>query len=320
VHTRSPIYADGYKPHFSGHETFPLRYGWLKKAYDEVASQRGIPGNKAIFRGEDGIARFGVGKNMVASMRHWATCCGIIHETPGDETLSPTPIGDLLFGPKGLDPFMEHPATLWLLHWMLCATGDRPSKTTWYWAFSHYAGLDFEKDDLIEGLSKLVALKAWPRVAAVTVKNDVDCFVKTYEARSATGDSIEDMLASPLSELGLLRVYRGHFQFVRGVKRSLPNGLFAFALNEFWKHHVASNSMSLETIAHGPGGPGRIFLLDEADLAERLLALEETTTGALRWSETAGLKQVLRHGDLSDNDAVKLLRSAYPAPKRREAA
>ena len=33
---RGPLYGDDYRPQFSGHETFPLRYGWLKKAFDAV--------------------------------------------------------------------------------------------------------------------------------------------------------------------------------------------------------------------------------------------------------------------------------------------
>ena len=32
----SPLFKSGYQPQFSGHETFPMRYGWLKKAYDAV--------------------------------------------------------------------------------------------------------------------------------------------------------------------------------------------------------------------------------------------------------------------------------------------
>ena len=32
-----PFHDPNYRPQFSGHETFPLRYGWLKKAFDQVA-------------------------------------------------------------------------------------------------------------------------------------------------------------------------------------------------------------------------------------------------------------------------------------------
>ncbi|MEK7854647.1 MAG: DUF4007 family protein, partial [Acidobacteriota bacterium] len=33
---RGPLFEPNYRPSFSGHETFPLRYGWLKKAFDRV--------------------------------------------------------------------------------------------------------------------------------------------------------------------------------------------------------------------------------------------------------------------------------------------
>ena len=37
VSVRSPLFDDNYRHQFSGHETFPLRYGWLKKAFDATA-------------------------------------------------------------------------------------------------------------------------------------------------------------------------------------------------------------------------------------------------------------------------------------------
>ena len=70
---RGPLYRDGYSPQLSGHETFPIRYGWLKKAFDAVRDTEDQDDNRQVFSGADAIARFGVGKNMVSSMRHWAT-------------------------------------------------------------------------------------------------------------------------------------------------------------------------------------------------------------------------------------------------------
>ena len=43
-----PLYEHNYRPHFSGHETFPLRYGWLKKAFDRVAETEDNPENKSL--------------------------------------------------------------------------------------------------------------------------------------------------------------------------------------------------------------------------------------------------------------------------------
>ena len=93
---RGPIHQGGYRPQLSGHETFPLRYGWLKKAFDAVRSAEDRSGNKSVFIGEDAIARFGVGKNMVASMRHWATAAGLIEDVPDEQRLRCTELGKSL--------------------------------------------------------------------------------------------------------------------------------------------------------------------------------------------------------------------------------
>ena len=131
---RGPLFQDTYIPQFSGHETFPLRYGWLKKAFDRVAETEDQPNNRSACWDDAAIARFGVGKNMVASMRHWAKVTRVIEE-PTVNSVRTTDFGRRLFSPMGLDPYMEHPATLWLVHWQLAA---RKNKTTWFWAFNHY--------------------------------------------------------------------------------------------------------------------------------------------------------------------------------------
>ena len=55
---RGPLYEDSYRPQLSGHETFPLRYGWLKKAYDAVRNSEDQADNGEVFSGPDAIARF----------------------------------------------------------------------------------------------------------------------------------------------------------------------------------------------------------------------------------------------------------------------
>ena len=127
-----PLFQRSYSPQFSGHETFPFRYGWLKKVFDRVAETEQNENNRNDCWDDDAIARFGVGKNMVVSMRHWGKATGIIEE-PGPHTVRTTRLGRFLFGKEGHDQYMEHPATLWLIHWQIVA---KPEKTTWFWAFS----------------------------------------------------------------------------------------------------------------------------------------------------------------------------------------
>jgi len=314
---RGPLFQDDYKPLFSGHETFPLRYGWLKKAFDATAESSEDPHNKrAVFLADEAIAKFGVGKNMVASIRHWATSTDVIKEDSSDR-IATTQFGRALFGPRGHDPYMEHHATMWLLHWKLCAN---PGKTTWFWAFNHFGASTFRREDLLHGLLKLAAARGWQRVSETTVRRDVECFLRTYAAPHAASGSVpEDALESPLAELGLVRAIgrRDDYQFARGSKPTLPDGVFAFALDEFWRQTGATATLSFEMVAHEPGSPGRVFLLDEPGLADRLANLEERTDGLFRWSETAGLRQVVRGRERDARESKVMISKAY-APQAAE--
>ena len=105
---RGPIFGEGYCPQLSGHETFSLRYGWLKKAFDAVRATEDGGNNRSVFTGEDAIARFGVGKNMVASMRHWATVTDVIRDVPDEHRIEVTDFGTKVFDDyRGIDPYME---------------------------------------------------------------------------------------------------------------------------------------------------------------------------------------------------------------------
>lgn len=317
---RGPIYLDNYKPQFSGHETFPLRYGWLKKVYDAVDDRRDEPDNKTTFTGDDAIAHFGVGKNMVASMRHWATASGIIKDGESSNALAITSLGDRLFGEKGSDPYLEHPSSLWLIHWNLAG---RPDKTTYYWSFSNFLGATFERERLVRALEKVAKDRAWPRVSATTIRRDVECFLRTYVARRPSASaSPEDTLESPLAELGLIKAVgkRDGFRFVRGPKSTLQDGVFVYALIDFWRGYTNAQTLSFEAIAHEPGSPGRVFLLDENDVADRLVGIEEFSAGGFRWSETAGLKQVIRDAPLDLDVALEYAVRDFTPILRSEAA
>jgi hypothetical protein len=272
---------------------------------------------------DDAIARFGVGKNMVASMRHWATATGIIEEPQGLQIIRVTELGRKLFGPNGLDPYMEHPATLWLCHWRLAAL---PTKTTWFWAFNHFPAVTFERDGLVKSLERIAKDRAWTRVAGTTIKSDVACFIRTYVAQRPAGHSgNDDALESPLTELGLIKAIgkRDNFRFVRGPKSTLGDGVFIYALLDFWSRHARHSSaatLSFDAIAHEPGGPGRVFLLDENDVADRLAELDDATHGALRWSEATGLRQVVRDARRKLAEPISYIDIDYPASARREAA
>lgn len=317
--SRGKLYSKNYSPQFSGHETFPLRYGWLKKAYDRVWKTRNEDQNKAIFTDESAIASFGVGKNMVTSIRYWAQACGII-KTVHNSKIQATEIGDLIFGEEGLDPFMENVATLWLTHWKLCG---QPDRTTWHFAFNHFHAINFERETLAKELLRLASEREWSRVSPATVKKDVECFVRTYAAKPTARSGLhEESLESPLVELNLLKATgkKDGFRFVRGEQSSLGQGIFAFAVAEFWKGYSGANSLSFEALAHEPGSPGRVFNLDENELLRRLSGIDDITRGKITWSETAGLKQISRHKEMTEKERFELIKLDYKSIKIHKAA
>ena len=309
---RGPLFKAGYRPQFSGHETFPLRYGWLKKAFDHVGNAK----KDTDCWGEYAISELGVGRKMVASIHHWAVAAAVVEDNrKATTTTSHTDLGRLLFGPSGVDPYMEHPTTLWLLHWKLATCVDK--KTTWFWAFSHFPFITFDRDDFVLKLAHLAKERNWKRSAGATIRNDVACFIRTYVSKDTSGKvSHDDVLESPLTELGLIKSVgkKDKFRFVRGPKPSLGEGVFAYALTDFWSRERSNaETLSFEAIAHEPGSPGRVFQMDENSVAERLFELDRVTRGVLTWSETAGLGQVMRSKDTKDK--YDYIRQDYHRPR-----
>lgn len=300
------------KLQFSGHETFPLRQLWLRKAYDAVSTSIALT-SKTLFSEDDAIARFGVGKNMVSSMRFWATACQIIKEDDDHNAYVTTHIGDLLFDKEiGLDPFCENPATTWLMHWFLASTPDKTS--TWYYVFNKISHQNFDRDTLVDGI-KNMALDNGQKVSLATLKRDVDCCIRSYLPKAA-GDSPEEMSEPLLGELGLIQQNaKGSFEFRRGAKRSLADGVFAYALLDYWQRlEHAGSVMAFDRVAHDYGSPGRVFKLDENAVADRLTALERLSEGKIQWTEQAGIRQVTRTGEALNNiqaTKLKLLKAVY---------
>lgn len=306
-------------PHvqFSGHETFPLRQLWLRKAYVAV-TRAGATANKPIspktvFAPDVGIREFGVGKNMVAAIRHWALACDVLQEEAG--LLSAGAVGSaLLSGSRGLDPYFERPATAWLVHWLLAGRALR--STTWWWVFNRVSAQVFDVDSVADALYA-AAEQHGARVSRVTLKRDVEVCMRCYLSRR-DGREADDAAEPLLAELGLVtELHSGSFQFRRGTQASLPDGIFAYALLEFWESKDKATgskqaTLSFETIAHEYGAPGRVFKLDERSVGERLTSLEEITEGQLRWSDTAGIRQISRKLKVSEERLKQqLLRCAY---------
>ena len=311
---RGPLSDPAFKGQFSGHETFPLRLLWLRKAYDAVCQFKdGAP--RSLFTDPESIIRFGVGRNMVTAIRHWALACDVICEQDGG--YHPTELGDFLFGKDGRDPFIERAATSWLVHWLIAGHAERT--TTWYWAFNYLTSQSFDRDSLAKPIFAFCKERKRERTTATTIKRDVECFVRSYVPRTDSKFS-DDMMEPLLAELGLIRPAGPKtFAFRRGPKRGLPDGVFHFALLDFWKGYAPeSKTLAVEVVSYEPGSPGRVFKLDEHSLAERLARIEEASGGAFIWTDTAGVRNVSCQSLAID--PLALLDAAYADQPRRRSA
>jgi len=279
---------------------------WLKKAFDKAIDGRFI--KKSTFSDESAIAAFGVGKNMVASIRHWALACGVVTEQ--NDSFCINGLASEILRDGGLDPYAENPTTAWLAHWQLAGRCHR--STTWFWLFNHVTAPTFTRQELEERLAKYAReLDPKHRLSASTLSRDLETCLRSYAPRAA-GGSPEDFAEPLLGELGLLQeVHKGQYTFRRGPKASLHDGLFTYALIDFWDRTAeGQSSLAFETVAYAEGSPGRVFKLDEESIAQRLIALADFTAGKLAWTDSAGLRQVHRK-NVAKADGKEMVRRAY---------
>ncbi len=302
-------------PSFSGHESFTLRFGWLPKGIQGVLRDRNL------FSQDDALVRLGVGKNMVRSIRHWGLASGFLEQTPvktGRGTrIAPSSLGLFVFGPQGLDQYLEDPATLWLIHWQLASRSRGP--TTWYWAFNEYPDAEFTREKLRASLRHFIDRAGWKRIADATLFRDVDCFIRTYTPSSRGKlEVFEESLDCPLTELGLISEVdgMGMFSFSRGERPSLAPAVFTYALLDFWGSAAPlSKTLTFDQVAYHPGSPGRVFKLSDTALAEYLDRLDTLTRGMITYGVTAGLRQLYRRRELPKDFALNMLRRHYDGGK-----
>jgi Protein of unknown function (DUF4007) len=295
---------------FSGHESFACRYAWLPKALQAIQSY------PKVFADEDqAMVELGVGKNMVRSIRFWVEASGMAR--PAQTGLEPTALGQLIFGAKGLDPFMEDIQTLWLIHWNLATQVEDPL-FAWVFLFSRWHEPEFTESAVLKAFAK-EAEGMSRKLSPVTLQQHLQVFLHTYvPTRGRKGDIAEDNLDCPLTELEML-IKIGEregqtrrepvYAFRREEKPSISAELFAYCVNDFWeKMFPNERTLSVRTLVNGLASPGQVFKIPEEDIFARLKDLSAATGGCLKYSESAALPQIHRTGSI---DGGRLLVRAY---------
>ncbi|MBD2069795.1 DUF4007 family protein [Leptolyngbya sp. FACHB-671] len=267
---------------FARHETFHPRFGWIKKGFDRTVEDPGI------FLREDAPVRLGVGKNMVRAIRYWCTAFKVLDEQEG---LSPTELGSRLLADGGWDPFLEDPASLWLLHWSLLTPPCYA--TAWDFTFNAFRQIEFSSEDLFLALCDYLDGQSI-RVADSSLRKDITCILRMYVEQEGKAGFNEDLVDCPFTELRLLYTSGDskQYEFQIGSKDNLPAEIIVYACLDFAsrvsKHQ---RTIALSRLAFDPNSPGLVFKLSESAIAE---AIERVVrhSNSLFLSDTAGLIQL----------------------------
>lgn len=296
---------------FSGHESFALRYSWLPKAV------QGLPEQPDLFLLEDATTVLGVGKNMVSSIRHWCTVMGLIEPIKGQKGhFQPTELAELLLSEKGWDPYLEDPGTLWLLHHLILQNPEEA--TLWHLLFTVFRTDTFTRQEVVSWVMDLLQHQAGSRANMNSIERDFEVLIRTYlPALGPKGHVGEESFDSPLVELGLLkRVDRNTFSFIRGEHRSLPDGVFAYALVDHWQKHFAEvSTVNLERFMYHPGAPGAAFKLTETAFLNRVDQVQALT--GIHFDDTAGMRSLIRSADWTPTTLQSLLRHHYAGERQQ---
>lgn len=295
---------------FARHETFPLRFNWIPKAFSALKK------DPDVFRSETATVQLGVGKNMVTSIRYWMGAAGLI--TPDDQ---PTSLGEFLFDDAiGVDPYLEDIGTTWLLHWLLASNAARA--TAIFWFFNSFHKRSFTTDEAITGLRDFVneSVSEKKRPSANSQKSDISVLTRMYASAFVDKKAVyEDILSSPFTDLGLLFEAGGKGKFTGGLdeRLSLPPEILMFAINSVVDSE--QGVLELDTLLHfrdGVAAPGVVFRLNEDAFVTKLEQACQMFSDSFRLERSGVLAQLFKLQSINELD---LLRHYFSRDRRKAA-
>ncbi len=242
------------------------------------------------FNADNAVVKLGVGKNMVAAIRFWLRAFGLTNEYD-----SPTSLGRNIFDPEGgIDPFLESPTTIWLLHYHLVTNGYA---SIFSYFFNQFQATQpqFTAENLLIKLKDYAAAQG-QSVAEKTLEKDISILVRTYYApKPGSRSDIEDMFSGVLVELGLLHDRRtmdagerqGEWLRVRrDVRSDLPHEVVLHAILAMIPNE--GSIISFKDLYTHPNSPGIVFCLTREGLLDQIERIQIAYPDQVVFSQTAG--------------------------------
>jgi len=290
TNTANNISKADLQPIFARHETFHPRFGWLKKGFDKAIEY------PDVFLNEAAPTILGVGKNMVRAIKYWCIAFKVLEEVKDQgqvRRVAPTVFGLKLLDNGGWDPYLEDPASLWLLHWHLL----KPPcyVTAWHYFFNVFNKNTFVADEVRAGL---VEFKNNSFINNHTLEaslmKDVTCILRMFCDHHNNKVIDEDSIDSPFTELGLIHNYGDSRRFIfnTGSKRNLPSSIIVAACLDYVDSiQESAKTIALSRLAYDGGSPGLCFRLSESALADAIESVA-MQSDVISISDTAGSIQM----------------------------
>lgn len=269
---------------FSGHESFHCKSLWLKKGYDYL-----LAGNH--FTDIDSVAKLGVGKNMVASIRFWLRAFGL---SQSDEL---TDIAEFLFDTEhGRDPYAEDLNTLWVLHFLLVVTGIASIYNLTFVEYQREKK-EFSKDELRNFIKRKCSVPEQRNVYNEnTIKKDIGVLLKNYVAPKDL-KNIEDFSAL-LIGLGLIVNKDSDVYSYRVTEpEDIAPDVVLFALLTLSGGDKTLSFDILQKLS-------LVFCLPIVSLIEIIRKIEKLYPGMVVFSDNSGIKNVQFIGELNRFDVL----------------
>jgi hypothetical protein len=254
---------------------------------------------------------------MVEAIRFWCLASRVLerHPNPDRPRMSialPTRFGQAILEADGLDPWIEDPTTLWMLHWQ--AVSAKTLLPVWWSALNDFTAVEFTEQELLNFCIDEVEGTNWPSKPMISsIKKDVDCLLRMYTSRSLRGrQTLDDLLDSPFRELGLIVPApsgRDAYRFVRGKKPSLTPAAVAYACLDYMARvDAGARTASLTRLSADPGSPGRLFKLSEDAVLEGMQYAAQVSD-KVQVASPAGTSQLVL--DVSPEQAAGYVLTAH---------
>ena len=262
------------KVKLKGHESFSIREGWLTKGIFEVSE------NPKIFSEKNLTDIFGIGTNMVKSLKYWLTVSNLIEEGQKNE-YSLSELGKLI---KDNDPYMEDIFSLYFIHTQIVQNTERA--LIWNLFFNKCNMKVFSKNDIqarIEYILQSENLEYNEKILG----DEISALLKTYVAEQKN-DTPENNFTCPLVDLKLIKkIDKDMYKKEKSSMSNLDPYIVYYLILSQAKER---ESINIEELLTEDNSVSNLLNLDKVLLNEYLDILKRM--GLITVNRTAGLNMV----------------------------